>query len=337
VSIQIGVGGWQPIDAETVDRLSYGDCKALTNYMRVLLDEAGIDAYYTLVKAGSDAPDIRYEFPSNQFNHAILCVPVQEDTVWLECTSQRSPFGYIGEFTDDRHVVVINEEGGIVCRTKTYDESENQKISKVSIELDTDGNTSGKIFTEYRGTFYDSRRRAILSDEHDMKQFIRKELHIPNFELQDVEVTQKKKRLPSIYEHITLTTTNYATRMGDRMIIKLNYEDCRMPLPNQKNQRDNDILIRRSTVETDTIEFVLPEGYAIDKTSNDRTVDTEFGHFSTSVHKAGDRITYTRLLKMNKGTYPAEKYPEFLAFLREVRKSNEDRAVLKQQQIATSE
>ena len=42
VSVQVGIGGWQPIEAETVDRLSCGDCKALANYMESLLDVAGI-------------------------------------------------------------------------------------------------------------------------------------------------------------------------------------------------------------------------------------------------------------------------------------------------------
>ncbi len=102
VSITEGLGGWQPIDAETVDRVSYGDCKALANYMKSILAAAGIKSYYTIIRAGAGAPVLREDFPSNQFNHAIVCVPHQRDTIWLECTDQQIPFGYLGTFTDDR-------------------------------------------------------------------------------------------------------------------------------------------------------------------------------------------------------------------------------------------
>jgi len=56
VSIQIGIGGWQPFDASTVQRLSYGDCKALANYMKTLLEAVGLSANYCLVNAGKMHP-----------------------------------------------------------------------------------------------------------------------------------------------------------------------------------------------------------------------------------------------------------------------------------------
>ena len=49
---RVGIGGWQPLDANFVSKKGYGDCKALTNYMFSLLKEVGINSYYTIVKAG---------------------------------------------------------------------------------------------------------------------------------------------------------------------------------------------------------------------------------------------------------------------------------------------
>ncbi|HRX01051.1 MAG TPA: DUF3857 domain-containing transglutaminase family protein, partial [Cyclobacteriaceae bacterium] len=81
VSIQIGIGGYQPFDAATVDRVGYGDCKALSNYMVALLEAVGIPSNYTLIRAGQHAPKMVTDFPSTQFNHAVVMVPIEQDTV----------------------------------------------------------------------------------------------------------------------------------------------------------------------------------------------------------------------------------------------------------------
>ena len=52
INVAIGIGGWQPMPASEVDKLGYGDCKALTYYTKSLLDVAGVPSIYTVVYAG---------------------------------------------------------------------------------------------------------------------------------------------------------------------------------------------------------------------------------------------------------------------------------------------
>lgn len=122
VSIQLGIGGWMPAQSADVITNKYGDCKALTMLMKAMLKEAGISSDYTLVKAGEDAAPIDIDFPSNQFNHAILRVPLEDNIIWIECTSNLHPAGFLGKFTANREVLVLTEDGGIIEKTPSYSE-----------------------------------------------------------------------------------------------------------------------------------------------------------------------------------------------------------------------
>ena len=53
VSVQVGLGGYQPFLASDVDKQNYGDCKALVNYTQALLKAADITSWYCIVEAGS--------------------------------------------------------------------------------------------------------------------------------------------------------------------------------------------------------------------------------------------------------------------------------------------
>jgi hypothetical protein len=123
--------------------------KRLSNYMYSLLKEAGINSHYTLIKAGSFENMLLPEFPSNQFDHVILCVPVKNDTIWLECTSQTDPFGYMGAFTGNRKALLITEEGGVVVNTKNYLKEDNLQLRKAVGNIIEDGSLQTSIETKY--------------------------------------------------------------------------------------------------------------------------------------------------------------------------------------------
>ena len=170
ISIQLGIGGLQPFEAGFVAQKGYGDCKALSNYMYSLLKAAGIPSYYTTIRAGesTDDLDLMEDFPSHQSNHIVLCVPLAKDTVWLECTSQSKPAGYMGGFTGNRKALAITEEGGKLIATPHYGVNENLQVRKIKSTVDEEGNLSATVYTSSKAMRQDDKYEMInaLSKEN---------------------------------------------------------------------------------------------------------------------------------------------------------------------------
>jgi len=156
VSIQRGIGGFQPFDATTVDKNGYGDCKSLSNYMVALLKEAGLKGYYTQIYAGNNDRPVPPDFTIDYFNHIIVAMPNGKDTLWMECTSQVAPFGYLGNFTGNRRALMVTEKGGVLVKTPVYPQSKNLQQTKAEVEIDVQGNAKAKAHTLYTGLQFEN-------------------------------------------------------------------------------------------------------------------------------------------------------------------------------------
>lgn len=51
----------------------------------------------------------------------ILYLPLTDEEIWLECTSQKYPFGYIGLGNHDRNALVLTSQGGSLKKTHKYE------------------------------------------------------------------------------------------------------------------------------------------------------------------------------------------------------------------------
>ena len=329
VSIQLGIGGWQPFDAETVDRLAYGDCKALTNYMKSMLDVVGIPSYYTLVKAGASVSDVVSDFPANQFNHAILCVPLSKDTFWLECTSQKNPFGFIGSFTDDRHVLLITENGGVLKKTKTYSAEESTQSRHIAFSMNDDGSGQAAVKTTYRGIQYNNVASLLQEDEAGRRKHVNNRTHLPGFELTEYKLTEHKEVIPWIEEEENFRLKSIGSQMGDRMLVPLDLLNKFETVLPKLNARKSDLRIRRAYTDIDSVSFTIPPGYVFYSKPENVSFQSDFGEYREEVTIQGPTIQYIRYLKMNKGLYPASRYNDLSDFFDKIVKADGLRVVLK--------
>ncbi|MFA5973558.1 MAG: DUF3857 domain-containing protein [Lentimicrobiaceae bacterium] len=328
VSIQVGIGGFQPFDADIVDRLSYGDCKALTNYMKTILEVAGISSSYTLIRAGTENPTIKTDFPSNQFNHAILCVPLTNDTIWLECTSQNNPFNYMGTFTADRQALVIDSSGGTLVRTPSLNLEKNLESRKMNVTLDPSGSGFADIKTIYNGAPYDSYASILMSDQADRKKMVTRRIHIPNFELGNFNIQETKSEKPFVTERLNLSLTNYCTRVGDKLMLCLNIMNKLSESPFQSSTRKNMISIKWPVYEIDTITYEFPQGYTLENVPAKVSLQSDFGEYTTEVTKSGSALQYVRTFKVYKAEHPVDRYDEIVTFFEKIVTADENKVML---------
>jgi transglutaminase-like putative cysteine protease len=326
VSIQVGIGGWQPFDAETVDKYSYGDCKALSNYTNALLAAVGIKSYYTLVNAGRRSSIIDASFPSSQFNHAIVCVPIEKDTIWLECTSQRMPCGYNGDFTDDRDALLIDGENSKLVHTRNNTASENciNRITKVQFDEDLVG--AATVNANYIGLCYDNIMPIYYSDDANKLKMVTQRIELPSFSLSTFSYKENISRTPYFEENLNLSVRNYIRKLvGDVALLPLNFMNKLTSIPDKVRNRKTDMCIRRPYMENDTVVFHLPNGYKVTELPENSEITNEFGRYFAMSSLSGNSITYIRHFELFKGVFPAAAYQDFREFLEQI--STADQAV----------
>ncbi|WP_293788037.1 DUF3857 domain-containing transglutaminase family protein [uncultured Pedobacter sp.] len=319
ISVQIGIGGFQPVAANEVDRLGYGDCKALVNYMQSLLNAANIASYYCVVSAGSEKKSMDTAYASmDQGNHIILCMPLKGDTTWLECTSQKIPFGFLSDFTDDRLVLACTEDGGKLLHTPKLTTAENLQTRKAELKIQPDGSVSGKMNTVYAGSQYENLEALIDKPITEQHKLLKETYNIDNIDFENVFFTRKKDIKPELLEDLTVTIRNYAPVNGNKMFLQLNAFNLKHSIP-EISKRTLPVYINRGYTDEDTIIYTLPDHVnSALIVGQDKIFKSVFGEYTCKASIAGNKLTYYRKFVLNDGTFPAEKYAEFSKFINDV-------------------
>lgn len=329
ISIQVGIGGWKPMIASDVDRLGYGDCKALTNYTQALLKVVGVPSYYTILYGDKHRLNIDKDFVSMQGNHVILTLPVGDQYTWLECTSQTNPFGFQANFTDDRDVLIIKPEGGEIVHTTTYNTPENSQISKGNFAIGSNGDFFGEIQIDSKGTQYERKERIEhMSPDEKEKHYKNYWDNINNLKLDKINFENNKNEIV-FKENAKITATNYGAFVGGKMMVTLNafnkYNGGLKRIRNRKTPFE----IERGFIDKDEITIKLPTDFSLEFIPQPFESKTKFGTYSyTCEKKDASTLIYKRVFMVNSGRYTNKEYDEYRLFIDQVSQNDNAKIVL---------
>lgn len=328
VSIQLGIGGFQPFSASTVDDTKYGDCKALSNYMKTLLKYAGIESNYVKIKSSGSGRDIDTDFPYQQFNHVILCVPNKGDTVWLECTSQKAPFGYLSSRTQNQHCLIANKNGGIMVKTPYFEANDNLTTTIGTGVLDSAGNLKMTFTSHFNARQYESVARYFYMSPKEQKEALYKELNMADLKIENYTFSRTNKPVPEAQANVKIKVNKYAKTNGNRLFLPLNLISDYNYVPKKLKKRKYPIVSRKAYTKVDTLTYQIPDNFRVEYLPDTASFKSEMGEYKAYVSQNNNKLQYIREFRRYPVNLPADTYENIRSFFKMVAKSDDSKVVL---------
>jgi len=316
INVTIETGGLKPYPAAYVAENKYGDCKALSNYFQSVLNEANIKSYYTKVYAGEPIRQIDKEFPSQQFNHIILYIPLEKDTLWLDCTSDAA-FDYLGTFTQNREAFVVDGSDSRFIRTPALSAIDVLETRRITVPYERYSDLDVEFQKTYRGDMYELLLE--LDDNYnkgDKSMILRNYLMEEGFELVDYEINKADRDSTFIQLSYVAGTDRIYEHYGNDILV--NNIPFTLPDIEEPEERKLPVQIDYPIYLVDTIVYEIPGGYSLQKKPVPQYVSGSPGEYSLKFVQKDRSIEVIKSLLVHPGTYPVEEYPDFHSFCREV-------------------
>lgn len=333
VSIQLGIGGLKPFPASFVDDKKYGDCKALSNYLKSALDAVNVKSDIVIIQGSTTPRKVYEDFPANYFNHAILCIPQPKDTIWLECTSTTLPFGQLGPFTENRKAMMVTSDGGVLVNTPLSSYKSNTQNMNTVIEVDENGSAKVKM----RYSLYGDDRDEFLMRYHDMKEDEKRKFFISNMEWKHPDVfnisNSKNKDNPYIITASMEYEKIYSFNAGSKLFFESRlYQIFDEDIPeNEKRQRD--YYFTNPYQSFDTTVYKFPTGYTMETIPQNKSVKFPFCEYSCtySWDAASHSLSSFAVLQIKDRVIKATDYPKLIDFKKQVLADMNEKIVMKKE------
>jgi hypothetical protein len=346
VSIQLGIGGYQPHAAADAFRHRYGDCKDKANLLAVMLREIGIDSIPVIVN--SERTYVRVNAPpSLLFDHVILAVrlPQQvqdvsllasqgsgdERLLFFDPTDELTPFGRIrGELQGSVGLLALAENGRLVTLPQLQPEQSGVRRT-AKLALNEQGVLTGDISERITGQEA-LRQRGFLrvaAREADITRVIEARLaeSLASFQLiRAIPGNREASDLPLEWDY-RISAASYARRAGELLMVRPRVLGIHaVTLPDQDKPRVHDLILSEPRLHTDEILIELPAGYVVDSLPQPLQLDVGFAAYRSRCEVVGSQLKFTRSYEVRDLLVPVAKIADYYRLHREI--ARDERAVV---------
>ncbi|MGB3093878.1 MAG: DUF3857 domain-containing protein [Candidatus Zixiibacteriota bacterium] len=331
VAIELGIGGYQPRGAESVLSTGYGDCKDLATLLIAMLSVAGVKAHPALILT-QDRGTVLTDFPSSQFNHVIAHVPLDKDTLWLDCTRNYCPFGELPGEVEGCQALVVMEDTAALYTTPVSSAEDNRFFGSIRATLRPTGlleiagtlTLTGNFESDYREFLNES---TPAEKREWLGQFIGR--YAPNYTLLSSDFERVSNPDVPLIIGFSADLVKYPTRTGAELLMNPNLlgrVDAKELLKGEDRQYP--VVCKFAYTEEYELTLELPEGLSVKAVPDDEDANLPFGSFQTRYLLDEDLLTYKRSRSMTQRLIQPEDFSRYRELLNKMYKSDRSFLVL---------
>jgi hypothetical protein len=265
------------------------------------------------------------EIPGQQFNHVILAVPLGNDTLWLENTSNTNPFGYTGTYTQNRQALLVDAGKSKLVRTPSLKEKDVQVTTRMEFFLDFEGNAKTNLSFNYRGDKFETYNSLYTQYNHDIQNtYVHDHMPFQAFELNDWTLVKKDRDDLNILLKSSVSVKRVLKVIGSERYFSILPSD--IPDFTTPKSRKLPVQLPYPLYMTDTLIYHLPfTGKVVLPDSINR--EGKFGLYHLKFRCDGNTITVFRNFLIYAGNISLTEYNDFYSFLTSI-KTDEKRKIL---------
>lgn len=317
VGMEFGINGYKPHRASEILTNRYGDCKDHATLLVTMLKVIGVKGYPVLIPT-LDIPnmDVTVPFPT-AFDHEIAAIRTKKGFLYLDTTSDVTPFGYLPAGDQGRRVLIVNveKEIGTISETPVALPETNVEGFNGKFKLSPFGKLSGNFTFFYRGVYSDFERERLLSSTPDsIKRYVDKLASriSPGFDVENFNTsTYKNLNIPQVWIDINGNDMNYGTLTSHFLLAKFPAPDySRIVSLVASRERKYAYIVGYRMSKISNVEIQLPPDFKLYLKPENFYFKNRVGSFEIKWKVNHGALWLFSKMVLNKNVVPSDEYGE---------------------------
>ncbi len=351
VSIQIGIGGYQPHQASEILANRYGDCKDKATLLAALLEAVNVDSCYLIVNVLPKVVKEDSHVSLFCFNHVVLAIKLPDENMYknftavvevpgvgrllvFDPTTPHTPIGYLPFYLQNNCELLVAGENSRLISFPVASPENPDLVRRGRFVLSTDGTLTGEVCETLSGMQAELHRFKLRDvSERERRKEMEKFLtdSVGSFVLEKYEyrnLNHPDKDLELCY---SFRSSNYLNRTGNVLSFRPNVLALleSYDVLKQKDERKHPVLMAGMVNGRDELEIVLPEGYTVEVLHPPVELSNGFAEYRSYLELEGGVLKVTRQFIIKKDCLPPERFNETVEIFRLVSGEERRRLLLK--------